>query len=128
MNGDRFNYEHGHFEAFYAHDAMDKFPETGKAANFLGHINMTTNEAILLCSQIIRKMGYTNKLSVPIIGYVPGVGSTVCTRYSYYWRHPDNNFPYASFEIDMETRSVKSIFLRDSAFEKQPPQINAPIQ
>ena len=63
-NGDRFNYERGHFGSFYAHDAMDKFPETGRTADFLGRINMTTNEAISLCEGVIRKMGYTNKLFV----------------------------------------------------------------
>lgn len=128
MNGDRFNYEHGYFDAFYAHDAMDKFPETGNPDNFLGHINMTTNEAIFLCTQVMRKMGYTNKLPLPIIGYVPGMGSSVCTRYGYYWKHPDNDLPFASFEIDMETRSIKSIFLRDRALEKQPPKVDEPIE
>ena len=127
-NGDRFNYAHGHFDAFYAHDAMDKFPDTGDTSKFIGHINMTTNEAILLCTQIIQKMGYTNKLSAPIIGYAPGVGPLSCTRYSYHWRHPRDDLPFASFEVDMENRTIKSIFLRDAAFEKALPKINVPIK
>jgi hypothetical protein len=126
-NGDRFNYEHGHFDAFYAHDAMDKFPETGNSANFLGHINMTTNEAISLCVQIVKKLGYTNGLSLPMISYARSLGSLACTRYRFAWRHTGNDSPFASFEVDMETRRVKSMFLRDPVFERQPPKIDARI-
>src|SRR5262249_49412943 len=68
-NGDRFNYQHGHFVAFYAHDAMDKFPETGKTEDFLGHINMSTNQAISLCGAVLRGLGYKKKLPSPIISY-----------------------------------------------------------
>lgn len=126
-NGDRFNYEHGHVEAFYAHDAMDKFPETGNTSDFLGHINMTTDEAISLCIQVMRKMGYTDKLTAPIVHHGFGVGALACTRYSFHWRHSDADLDFSSFEVDMETRSIKSIFLRDAAFEKQPPKINVPV-
>jgi hypothetical protein len=131
-NGDRFNYEHGHVEAFYAHDAMDKFPETGDTSDFLGHINMTTIEAISLCENVMKNMGYTNKFGIPIISYAPGTGTVVCTRYSYYWRHTGADQQFASFEVDMETKRIKSIFLRDPAFERESPKIdlsptNAPV-
>jgi hypothetical protein len=106
---------------------MDKFPETGNTSDFLGQINMTTNEAISLCVNVIKNMGYTNKLGIPIISYAPGMGSVVCTRFSYYWRHAGADQQFASFEVDMETRSIKSIFLRDSAFERDAPKIDLPL-
>jgi hypothetical protein len=123
-NGDRFNYQQGHFNAFYAHDAMDKFPETGRTQDFLGHINMSTDEAIALCADVIKKLGYLDKLPKPIISCAPKRGTLECTRYTYYWRHPGEDFPFASFEVDMETKTIKSIFLKDAAFKKDPPKID----
>ena len=119
-NGDRFNYQQGHFDAFYAHDAMDKFPETGRTEDFLGHINLTTDEAIALCVDVIKKLGYPDKLPKPIVSYAPKRGALECTRYTYYWKHPDQDLPFASIELDMETKTIKSIFLRDAAFQKLP--------
>jgi|SRR5665213_98700 len=126
-NGDRFNYEKG-FCAFYAHDAMDKFPEDGRTGDFFGHLNMTTNEAISLCAAVIKTMGYTNQLPAPLISHGFGSGTLACTRYTYYWRHPGNDFPFASFEVDMETKTIKSIFLKGPAFQKAPPEIAWPQQ
>lgn len=119
-NGDRFNYQQGHFDAFYAHDAMDIFPDTGRAENFLGHINMTTNEAIARGEGVIKNLGYNHQLPTPIISYAFSRSSLPCTRYTYYWKHPDQDFPFASIEVDMETKTIKSIFLKDAAFEKKP--------
>ena len=123
-NGDRFNYRDGYVSAFYAHDAMDKFPETGRSQDFLGHINLTTDEAILLCESVMRKLGYTKKFPEPTISYAVSRGSLVCTRYHYYWAHPDQDLPFASFELDMETKAVKVIYLKDSSFQKPPPKID----
>lgn len=122
-NGDRFNYEEGYFDAFYAHDAMDKFPESGRGEDFLGHLNMTTDEAISLCARVIKKLGYSEKLPEPMVGHPFGRGSLVCTRYSFMWKHPDEDFPFASFEVDMESKTIKSIFLKDAALKKDPPRI-----
>ena len=127
-NGDRFNFEHGHVEAFYAHDAMEKFPEGGNPADFLGHIHLTTDEAISLCARVMRAMGYTNALPVPTISYALARGTLVCTRYHYFWAHPGEDLPFASFEVDMETKSIKSAFLKDSPFARESPKINVPME
>jgi hypothetical protein len=126
-NGDRFNYEQGCFSAYYAHDAMDKFPETGRGEDFLGHLNMTTDEAISLCADVIKKLGYSEKLPKPIVSHVPGRGSLVCSRYSFMWRHPGEDLSFASCEVDMETKTIKSIYLKDASFEKPSPKIDAPL-
>jgi hypothetical protein len=122
-NGDRFNYQQGYFDAFYAHDAMDKFPETGRGEDFLGHLNMTTDEAIALCADVIKRLGYSEKLPNPVVSYAPSRGSLVCIRYSFMWRQPGEDFPFASCEVDMETKTIKSIFLKVPAFKKDPPKI-----
>ncbi len=127
-NGDRFNYEHGHVEAFYAHDAMDKFPESGRYEDFLGHINMTTDEAISMCADVIKKLGYPKTLPKPIVSNIPGRGSLVCTRYSFVWRHPGEDLAFASCEVDMETKTIKSIYLKDRSLEKPPPNIPFPAE
>jgi hypothetical protein len=123
-NGDRFNYRQGYFSAFYAHDAFMKFPQTGASSDFLGHINMTTNEAITLCEAVMRKLGYVDKFPVPTVSYAQGSGSLAFTRYTYYWRHLGQDNEFASFEVDMEHKTIKSIYLKDPVFERPPPRID----
>jgi hypothetical protein len=126
-NGDRFNYRDGYVAAFYAHDAFSKFPEEGRTEDFLGHINMGTNEAIALCEGVMRKLGYVGKFTTPIITYAPARAPLVFKRYGYYWRHPGADLQFASFEVDMETKTVKSIYLNDALFEpKIKPAVNLP--
>jgi len=127
-NGDRFNYGQGHVTAFYAHDAFIKFPETGKTEDFLGHINITTNEAISLCETVMRKLGYKDKLPDPTISYAPARGTLVFTRYIFYWNHPDQDNEFASFEVDMENKTIKSVFLKDPVFQREPPKIDVPLE
>ena len=122
-NADRFNYRQGYFSGFYAHDAFRKFPEMGRSADFLGHINMTTNEAVSLCEGVMRKLGYAGVFSDPTISYAPGRGSLVFTRYIFYWRHPGEDSEFASFEVDMEHKTIKSVYLRETAFQR-PPKID----
>jgi hypothetical protein len=127
-NGDRFNYQHGYFAGFYAHDAMDKFPETGKAEDFLGQIKVSTNQAISLCETALRNLGYAGKLLAPVISYAPLRGHLACTRFTFFWKHPGQDSPFASFEVDMETKTIKSVFLNDPSFRREPPQIDLPIR
>jgi hypothetical protein len=125
-NGDRFFYRHGYVSTFYAHDAFAKFPDEGRTEDFLGHINMTTDEAIALCEGVMRKLGYTGKFTTPIISYAPARGEMAFKRYSYYWRHKGGETEFATFEVDMETKTIKSIYLKDAAFEKPPPKVDVP--
>ncbi len=120
-NGDRFNYGDGYVTAYYAHDAFMRFPDMGRVEDFLGHLNVTTNEAISLCQGILRKLGYTGEFSTPNIVYAQGRGSLAFTRYNYEWRHPGDDSPFASFEVDMETKAIKVVHLRDASFHKASP-------
>ena len=122
-NGDRFNYGRGGVSSFYAHDAFMKFPKEGRLGDFLGHINMSTNEAIALCESVMRKIGYAGVFPPPFVSYPLGSGELVFTRYTYYWKHPGADSEFASFEVDMETKTIKNIYLNDVAFQKESPQL-----
>jgi hypothetical protein len=120
-NGDRFNFADGYVSAYYAHDAFMRFPETGRVEDFLGHLNITTNEAISLCEGILKRLGYAGRLSAPNIVYAQRRGSLAFTRYNYEWRHPGDDSPFASFEVDMETKAIKVVHLKDPSFHKSSP-------
>jgi len=124
INGDRFNYRDGYVSAYYAHDAFMKFPDVGSVEDFLGHINISTNEAVSLCEGIMRNLGYKGKLLTPNIVYAAVRGSLAFTRYNYNWQHPGDDSPFASFEVDMETKAIKVIYLKDSSFQKPTPKVD----
>lgn len=115
-NGDRFNYRDGYVSAFYAHDAFIKFPDMGRVEDFLGHINVTTNEAISLCEDVMRRLGFTGKFPEPTVSYSPSRGSLQFKRFTYYWQRPGDDVAFAAFEVDMESKAIKSIFLKDAQF------------
>jgi hypothetical protein len=125
-NGDRFNYEHGHVEAFYGHDAFDKFPNMGNIDDFLGRINMSTNEAITLTKEVLAKFGYKKKMNLGfgIPKYIPNKDFT---RYFVHYHRPEDNEYIAMFEVDLEHRNVKGICLSDPSFWRDPPKVNVPV-
>jgi len=65
-------------------------------------------------------MPYKGKFTTPIISYAPARGSLAFKRYSYYWRHTGEDVEFANFEVDMETKTIKSIYLKDVLFEPPP--------
>ncbi len=89
---------------------------------------MTTTEAISLCENAMRKLGYKDKFPNPIISYAPPRGTSVFKRYTFYWKHPGQDAEFASFEVDMETKTIKSVYLRAPAFLRKPPEINIPME
>jgi len=129
-NGDRFNYEHGHVVAFYAHDAYRKFPYDGRREDFVGKINMTTNEAIALCERAIKNLEYKTKLpkaSLGVGGPTSLGGTNQFTRYIFYWWKPGEDPEFASFEIDMESKAIKSVYIDDPSLWRDPPKIDGPM-
>jgi hypothetical protein len=125
-NGDRFFYKEGHFSDFYAHDALRKFPDEGRAADFPGPIKMSESEAIAMCENVMRKLGYKGTFPKPVPTYAPPRGTVTFKRYVFYWRRSGEDTEFASFEVDMETRAIKSIFLADPSFQKEAPKIEQP--
>jgi hypothetical protein len=127
-NGDRFNYEHGHVAAFYAHDAYWKFPEHGRLEDFLGKINITTNQALTLCQRAIRNLGYQARLPKPWFGQRTYVGTNEFSRYIFHWWKPGGEAEIASFEVDAESKLIRSVYFDDPALWRDPPKIDALLE
>jgi hypothetical protein len=125
-NGDRFNYEHGRVTAFYAHDAYHKFPEQGRLDDFLGKVNITTNEAISLCEHAIKNLGYKANLPRAVLGTVTHLGGQELTRCVFYWFHPGDDSNFATFEVDMQNKAIKAVYLEDPSLWSDPPKVNVP--
>jgi hypothetical protein len=125
-NGDRFNYQHGHIAAYYAHDAYRKFPDEGRIEDFLGSINMTTNQAIALCERTIRSLGYKQKLPKAWFGGRSYIGTNEFSRYVFYWMRPGTMEQFASLEVDVEARRIKSLFIDEPSLWRDPPKLDVP--
>jgi len=125
-NGDRFNYGHGSVVAFYEHDAYLKFPNMGRLEDFAGRINMSTNEAIALCTRALKNLGFKGTLPKPDVDPPTHLGSKEFTRSFFYWRRPRQDAEFASFEIDMERKRIMSVYLNDSVFWREPPKVDVP--
>ena len=137
--GDRFVYSHGQVIAFYAHDAMNfpmrehaaTYPEIDQyQAKFFGPINMTTNEAVALVRQTIRHLGYLEKpLHIdepPRIGGPGWWGTNRVARCSLVWQESINPPTWVNAEVDMATKTLKSIYINDHAITniwREPPRI-----
>ena len=126
MNGDRFYYNHGRVSDYYAHDAYHKFPEDGRLEDFLGKVNITTNEAISLCESTIRSIGYKAKLPKAVLGTVTHLGGQELTRCVFYWFRPGENSNFATFEVDMQNKAIKAVYLEDSSLWRDPPEVAVP--
>ena len=125
-NGDRFNYNHGRVSDFYAHDAYHKFPEQGRLEDFLGKVNITTNEAISLCEHAIKNLGYKAKLPRPVLGTVTHLGGQELTRCVFYWFRPGDDSNFATFEVDMQNKAIKAVYLEDPSLWRDPPKVDVP--
>jgi len=126
-NGDRFFYRDGHFSDFYAHDAMRKFPDEGQAEHFPGAIRITTDTAISTCESVMMRLGYKGAFPKPVVTYAPPRGNVTFKRYVFYWRRSGEDSEFASFEVDMETKAIKSVYLNHPAFQKRSPSIYVQI-
>ena len=126
-NGNRFNYEHGRIVAFYAHDAYLKFPNHGKIEDFLGRINITTNQAIALCERTIHALGYAPKLPKAWFGGRTYVGTNEFSRYLFRWQKSGGQAEVASAEVDMESKAIKSLCLADPSLWRDAPKLDVPV-
>jgi hypothetical protein len=125
-NGDRFNYSHGRVTDFYAHDAYHKFPDQGRLEDFLGKVNVSTNEAISLCEHAIRNLGYKATLPRAVLGTVTHLGGQELTRCVFYWFRSEDDSNFATFEVDMQNKAIKAVYLEDSSLWRDPPKVAVP--
>ncbi|MGH7989133.1 MAG: hypothetical protein ACREDS_02920 [Limisphaerales bacterium] len=141
--GVRFVYSHGQVIAFYSADATDN-PERKLAytypaidrdrAKFFGPINMTTNEAIALVRQTVKKLGYAEKVvhidQPPTFIEPPGWwGTNRIARCYVEGREFFNGPTYVNAEVDVAKKTLKSLYINDHTITniwRQPPQLNVP--
>ena len=135
--GERFVYGHGQVLAYYAPDVkqLPGRPATwAEQARFVGPINMTTNEAVALVRQTLRKLGYSESV-LRIEGRparimpAPRFGTNFIARYFPSWREPDEGPFLVCAEVDATTRTLKSLYVNDHAntnIWRSPPKIDVP--
>ena len=141
--GERFVYRHGQVIAFYAADVMQlpgreapPFPTYEQfQKRFYGPINMTTNEAVALVRQTIRKLGYSEKDlhmdEPPRIGGPNRWGTNFIARCILNWQEPDQGAFRAVAEVDMARKALKSLYINDHAnttIWRTPPKIGVPAE
>ncbi len=142
-NGTRFDYRHGQVVAYYAPDVMDlpgrdhpRSPvELEKfRAKFYGRINLTQKESVDLVRQAIRNLGYSEKIlhtdEVPVAWGPSWWGTNQIARCSMQWRDATEETIRVQAEVDMNTKSIKSLFINDHAninIWRIPPRIDTPL-
>jgi len=139
-SGDRFVYSHGQVIAFYSHDAMD-FPEREHPytypgidqdrAKFYGSINMTTDDAVMLVRQTIRKLAYSEKaLHINASPRVDGPGwwgTNRIARCFIQWRESIDGPTWVNSEVDLASHRLTSLYINDHAITniwRDPPKIS----
>jgi hypothetical protein len=126
-NGDRFNYHHGHVAAFYSHDAFLKFPKAGRAEDFVGSSNVSTNEAIAFTKELLEQLGCHENPMKMSFGSGEPIGTDNFIRYFIHYHRPEDHSYIASFEIDLGNKSVKSISLNEPSLWQKPPPVDVPM-
>jgi hypothetical protein len=152
-DGSHFYYSHGRALAFYAADAMslpDKqsvytYPEIDQEqARYFGPINMTTNEALALVRQAVKKLGCSEK--VPHIDEPPRFlsgpgwwGANRIARCSIDWRESTHGSwgevidgpTWVNAEVDMANKTIRVLYINDYAntnIWRKPPEIGIPLK
>jgi hypothetical protein len=141
-SGARFVYRHGQVIAFYASDVMHNpnqnpsysYPGIDQEqAKFFGPINMTTNEAVALVRQTIRKLGYSEKMlhvDEPPRIYGPGWwGTNRIARCFMVWSESVDPPTWVNAEVDVAKKTLKALYINDHAITniwRTPPKIDLP--
>jgi hypothetical protein len=142
-SGERFVYRHGQVIAFYSSDVMQlpgredpPFPAYEKfQARFYGRINLTTNEAVALVRDTLKRLGYREKVlhvdEPPRIGGPNRWGTNWIARCILNWQEPDQGAFRAVAEVDMAGKKVKSLYVNDHAntnIWRPPPKLGVPAE
>ena len=135
-NTARFVYSHGQVIAFYAPDVTCLPGEDQKLPNeaYYGKVNMTTNQAIELVRQTVKRLGYSEKdlyMDKPPYAFGPArVGTNFFTRMVVEWRENFYAPTRVNAEVDVTQKELKSLYINDHVLTniwRTPPKIDVPL-
>lgn len=134
--GDCFTYRHGHVVGIYARDvfqrpdAKENWPE-----DFLGKVNLDSNEATALVRRTIRQLGYSEKIlhmdEKPDIAMPMKLGTNYFARYFLNWRDSEQRVNWVWAEVDATSKTVKGLYINDYVFTnlwRDPPKVDVPME
>jgi hypothetical protein len=139
--GARFVYSHGQVISFYSSDVMQLpgrdaplFPAYEKfQAQFYGRINMTSNQAVALVRETVKRLGYSEKVlhldEPPRLNGPNRWGTNWVARCILVWQEPNQGPFRAVAEVDMATKTLKSLYINDRVNRniwRTPPKIGVP--
>jgi hypothetical protein len=141
-NGVHFDYRHGQVIAFYAPDVMElpgrENPHSPLEfekfqAQFFGPINLTQDEAVALVRQTVENLGYSQQVlhieKKPRVWGPNWWGTNHIARCSMQWKDTEREMIQVQAEVDLATKSVKSLYINDHAntdIWRTPPHIDVP--
>jgi hypothetical protein len=135
-SGARFVYRHGQVIAFYAPDVMHIPGENDNkpVQQFFGPVNITSNQAIVLVRETIRRLGYSEKMlrvdEPPFVNPPATHGGGTIARYILNWKESRTGIFRVVAEVDASTKTLKSLYINDHAntnIWRETPTLNAPL-
>jgi hypothetical protein len=100
---------------------------------FFGPVNLNEEDALRAARKAIRNLGYSEKVLhmdvPPRIGGPNRWGTNWVARCFLSWREPDQGTTRATAEVDMATKTLKSLYINDHAntnIWRAPPKIPVP--
>ena len=133
-NGWRFIYRHTMVNGYYAPDNFfDSDNRKIHIRNFDGKWNLTTNQAIEIVQQALRKLDYpTNHIHMDdakIFIYTASVAKEHIPRLNFQWYYEPNDDLQSRLEaeVNMDNGKLESLYYDDKAYWGSRPPIDVPI-
>jgi hypothetical protein len=134
--GYRLNYSHGQVIACYSPDASYVPGEPQRRVeDFLGVLNMSTNEAVALVRETVGNLGYSMKAlrmdESPVFASLHPQGTNTFARYFLNWVEPKQAGYRLVAEVDASKKTLKSLYINDrinTNIWREPPRVDAPLQ
>jgi hypothetical protein len=129
-NGWRFDYSRGHVDAFEAPKNYFTEQNPDRVHEYLGEVNMSRGEALVMARQALKRMGYAEKLPYTtkrpskIEGPLKWRGHTI-PWYRIEWEWKTGDAEHAVwFNIDGQRRQIARFFVASTNLWGKPPEIS----
>ena len=127
-NGCIFGFQHGHVKEFKTPDRYFEIEDFDLISRCYGSYHMTKREAVRLCRDAIRKLGYTEDALYadldPQVRSGGQIGTNTIPRYLVTWVDPRDGSTSCSFEVNAEKRRLESIYFLSQALWRAPPTVD----